>query len=34
MIETLKEMLSEKQEVIDELVVRRYELDKKVGKSA
>jgi hypothetical protein len=32
MIETLKEMLSEKQEVIDELVVRRYELDKKVGK--
>jgi hypothetical protein len=34
MIETLKEMLSEKQEVINELIVRRYELGRKVGKSA
>jgi hypothetical protein len=33
MIETLKEMLTEKQEVINELIVRRYELEKKVGKS-
>jgi hypothetical protein len=33
MVETLKEMLSEKQEVINELMVRRYELERKVGKS-
>ena len=34
MIETLKEMLNEKQEVINGLIVRRYELERKVGKSA
>ena len=33
MIEILKEMLTEKQDVINELIVRRYELEKKLGKS-